>query len=293
MKKYILLTLFILLSVVSYAQNEAQVIPRRIFTGDPAVLILPLNDTAWETSDIVLSPLSPDFPSHPDIDFRKIIIEQHTGGKRLIIEFTAFAPGILEFPVIKIGGLSFSGLSVTVNSVLDKRSSLVLSGPAATLVMPGTAFMLYGTITGLIIFILLTIWFIIKGRILINNLMERWKRLRLFSSIKKIEKRLSRSVKNGENGRVILDKLSEHFRVFLSVLTGKNCRTMTAREFKKLPLQITQNQNISSSFLHDFFRDCDDLRFSGIDAASQDILYLLACLRRFIAAVENTKKEAA
>jgi hypothetical protein len=293
MKKNILLTLFILLSVVSHAQNEAQVIPRRIFTGDPAVLILPLNNKTSETSDIVLSPLSHDFPSHPDIDFRRIVIEQRDGRRRLIIEFTAFAPGILEFPVIKIGETSFSGLSVTVNSVLDNRSSPVLSGPALTLAMPGTAFMLYGTITGLIIIILLIIWFILKGRILINNLIKKWKRRRLFYSIKKIEKRLSKSVLNGESGRIILDKLSEQVRIFLSVLTGKNCRTMTAREFEKLPLQITQNQNISSSFLHDFFRDCDDLRFSGIDTASQDILYLLACLRRFITALENTKKEAA
>jgi hypothetical protein len=293
MKTCILLTFLILLSAVSHAQNEAQVLPRKIFTGDPAVLVLTLHDTTWETSDIILTPLSPDFPSHPDIDFHRIAIEQRTGSRRLIIEFTAFAPGILEFPVIKMGEISFSELTVTVNSVLDNRSSLVLSGPAAALAMPGTAFMVYGAITGLIILVLLIIWFILKGRILINNLIEKWKRLRLFSSIKKIEKRLSKSVQNGENSRLILDKLSEHFRIFLSVLSGKNCRTMTAPEFKKLPLQITENQDISSSFLHDFFRDCDDLRFSGIDAASQDILYLLACLRRFIAAVENTKKEAA
>jgi hypothetical protein len=293
MKNKIILKFFIFISVVLHAQNEAYIIPRRIFTGDPAVLILPLNETTSGTSEITLTPVSPDFPSHPEIDFRRIAIEQRSGGKRLIIEFTAFVPGILELPVINIGGISFSGLSVTVNSVLDSRSLPVLSNPASTLAMPGTAFMLYGTISSLIIIILFTIWFIFKGRILINNLAEEWKRRRLFSSIKKLEKRLLKSVLNGDNGRLILDKLSEHFRIFLSALTGKNCRTMTANEFRKLPLQITENQEISSSFLHDFFRDCDDLRFSGIDAASQDIFYLLACLRRFITAIENTRRETA
>jgi len=281
-------------------------IPRRIFIGDPAVLVLPLDGAAYQSAvsknaasgsaasaDIVLTPLSPNFPSHPYIDFHKITLEQQASGKRLLIEFTAFVPGILEMPVIEIGEYKFSRLTITVNSVLDNTSSPSLSGPASSLAMPGTAFMLYGTISALILLILLVIWFVLKGRMVINNLTEKWKRRMLFHSMKKTEKRLSKSVLNGENSRFILDKLSEQFRDFLSVLTGKNCRTMTASEFEELSFEITRHKDISPSFLHDFFRDCDDLRFSGVDAASQDILYLLACLRSFISAAENAGKENA
>jgi len=268
-------------------------IPRRIFIGDPAVLVLPLDGAASQSADIVLTPLSPNFPSHPYIDFHKITLEQQAAGKRLLIEFTAFVPGILELPVIEIGDYKFSRLIITVNSVLDNSSSPSLSGPASSLAMPGTAFMLYGTISALILLILLVIWFVLKGRMVINNLTEKWKRRMLFYSMKKTEKRLSKSVLNGENSRLILDKLSEQFRNFLSVLTGKNCRTMTANEFEELSLEITRHKDISPSFLHDFFRDCDDLRFSGVDAASQDILYLLACLRSFISAAENAGRENA
>lgn len=291
MKRYAVLTLFILTCAVSYAQTGAYIIPRRIFIGDPAVLVLPLEGTASQNSGVVLTPLSPNFPSHPGIDFHRITLEQRGGTRRLMIEFTAFVPGILELPAIEIGEYKFSGLTVMVNSVLDNNSSPALSGPASSLAMPGTAFMLYGTIAGLILLIFLTIWFILKGRIVINNLREKLKRRRLFSSMKKTEKRLSKSVLNGESSRSILDKLSEQFRIFLSVLTGKNCRTMTAREFEELSPVITRHKDISPSFLHDFFRDCDDLRFSGVDAASQDILYLLACLRRFISAAESAFKE--
>ena len=298
MNRYAALILFILTSAVSHAQNEAYIIPRIIFTGDPAVLILPLNNSTNNAAskDIILTPISPGFPSHSDIDFHRIILEQRAGGRRLMVEFTAYVPGILEFPVIEIGEIRFSDLSVTVNSLLDNRSSHVLSGPASLLAMPGTAFMLYGTIAGMVLVILLSIWFVFKGRIVIHNLLKKWKRRMLFSSMKKTEKRLSKSVLNGENSRLVLDNLSEQFRIFLSVLTGENCCTMTAGEFEKLSLHvvlatITQNKDISPSFLHDFFRDCDDLRFSGIDAASQDIFYLLACLRRFINAAENAERE--
>jgi hypothetical protein len=114
--------------------------------------------------------------------------------------------------------------------------------------------------------------------------------------MRKTEKILSKSVFNGENRRLILDRLSEQFRIFLSVLTSENCRTMTSGEFDKLSLNIVlasiiQNKDITPSFLHDFFCDCDDLRFSGIDVASQDVLYLFACLRRFITAAETAEKE--
>ena len=293
-KKFFLL--FILTSALCYAQNSAYLIPRRIYTGDPAVLIMPLPAGSGNTQDIMLTPVSQDFPFHPDIDFHKITLEQSAGGRRLIIEFSAFAPGVLELPLIEIGGLRFSGLTILVNSVLDDSSSKTLSGPASSLAMPGTALMLYGTITCLILIILLTIWFVLKGKVLINNFREKWKHWMLFSSMKKTERRLSKSVSSGENSRLILDKLSEQFRIFLSVLLNENCRTMTAGEFEKLSLHavmktIVENHDIPPAFLYEFFRDCDDLRFSGINAAEQDILYLLACLRSFITAAETAEKE--
>ena len=296
MKRFLILTLFILTCVFSHAQNEAYLIPRKISVGDPAVLILPLSDLFRQESAVILTPLSPEFPSHPDIDFHRIILEERGGTGRLMIEFTAFIPGVLEFPEIEIGGLTFTDLSVFVDSVLGGGSTPALAAPASTLAMPGTALMIYGTIAGIILIILFSIWFVVKGRIIFNSLREKLKRRMLFSSMKKTEKRFSRSVLNGEDNRIILDDLSDQFRIFLSVLTGENCRTMTAGEFEKFSLHpvlilIMQHNDISRSFLHDFFRDCDDLRFSGIEAASQDIVYLLACLRRFIAAAENAEKE--
>jgi len=156
--------------------------------------------------------------------------------------------------------------------------------------MPGTAVMLYGIIALLIIFIILTIWFFLKGQVFFKKWIEKWKRRKLFISMKITEKRLYKSVLRGEDKRVILDKLSGKFRIFLSVLSGINCRSMTANEFKKLPPDMLIYRD-NQFFLHDFFRSCDELRFSGTDAGSQDVLDLLTGLRNFLTAHENDKDE--
>jgi len=286
----------IICTAVNAQNTGAYLVPRKIFVGDRAILVLPLSGDTEKTGDIILTSDNSylngnNFPLHADIDFHRIILERRINGSRLLIEFTPFVTGRLELPAIEIGGERFTGLTVTVNSVIDSRSSLILSGPASSLVMPGTAVMLYGIIALLIIFIIFTIWFFLKGRIFFKNWIERWKRRKLFISMKFTEKRLYKSVLRGENKRIILDRLSEKFRIFLSVLTGINCRSMTANEFKNPPSNLLMYQDINQSFLHNFFRSCDELRFSGASVDSQDILNLLAGLRGFLTVLENDKEE--
>ena len=305
MKKRHVLIFFILICTalcdIAYAQNTgAYLVPRRIFIGDQAVLVLPLpglssspdiSTSGQISSDIVLTPLSPNFPLHANIDFRKITLERRPSESRLIIDFTAFAPGILELPVIEIGGERFSGLTVTVNSIIDSRSSVELSTPASSLAMPGTALMLYGTMAAIIIFILLAIWFVFKGRALLQKFREKWKLWMLFISIKVMEKRLYRAVLKGANKRLIINKLSDESRAFLSILSGYNCRAMTAREFLELPFEHLKIKENDRLFLPDFFRRCDELRFSGVFIHSEEVLQLLVDLHGFIVALEKARKE--
>jgi len=290
-----------LLCEIAHAQNAgAYLVPRRIFIGDPAVLVLPLPGLSFSPdlssggqiySDIVLTPLSPDFPLHANIDFQKITLERRPNESRLLIDFTAFVPGILELPVIEIGGERFSGLTITVNSIIDDRSSVVLSAPASSLAMPGTALMLYGTMTAIIIFILLAIWFVFKGRVLLEKFSEKWKIWRLFVTIRITERRLYRAVLKGANKRLILNKLSDESRLFLSILSGYNCRAMTAREFQELPFGHLKLREIDPLFLSNFFRRCDELRFSGVFINPDEVLQLLADLRDFVVTLEKAKKE--
>ncbi|MCL2209187.1 MAG: hypothetical protein FWC19_02870 [Treponema sp.] len=287
MKKYPVIFLLLLTGTL-FAQNyNVNIIPRQIYVGDQAVMIVQLPGTDQNKPDIILDVFSPGFPSHELIDFHRIALEQRTGGSRLLIEFTAFAPGIMEFPVIEAGGNYYADLTVTISSLIKNRSSLMLSGYAPALAMPGTALLLYGIIAILVIMILFTAWFILKGRTFLKKLGEKLKYYRLILSIKIMEKQVYLSILRGGEPRNILDKFSQQFRVILSSLTGKNCLSMTANEF--------ENQEYNPVILGKFFRRCDELRFSGIKIDSYEILGLLDDLRSFlralkeIAALKNAK----
>jgi len=150
---------------------------------------------------------------------------------------------------------------------------------------------LYGTLAVLILFLLLILWFVFKGRAFFRTWIEKWKRIRLFTFIRNMERRLQKALLRGGDMRAILDKLSDTLRDFLSVLTNTNCRSMTAREFSNLPEQTIQNAN----FLGNFFRRCDKFRFSGEDVTMRDISGLLNDLRRYIEVLfqqENTNQNA-
>jgi hypothetical protein len=297
MKKYSFFILFIfIITCALYAQNKgAYLIPRQIYVGDSASFVLPL-PVSPQDEDFVITSYDIDLlPSDSNIDFHRIILERRTTGSRLIIEFTPFAAGVLELPDIEIGGDYFSGFTVTVNSLIDGRSAPVLSSAASALAMPGTAVMLYGSMGAIVFFILLTLCFIFKGRAALNKLREKLKRRRLFKSIRNTERRLYRALLKGAEKRKILDKLSHEFRLFLSILTGNNCSTMTAREFielfSKLPKDLFSTQEDGAYFLGSFFRQCDELRFSGSDIDEQAIFYLLSELHNFTCALENKEKD--
>ncbi|GBU28837.1 hypothetical protein R84B8_02399 [Treponema sp. R8-4-B8] len=288
MRKYLFFILFIfIIALTLHAQSRsAYLVPRIIYVGDSASFVLPLPASSQD-EDFVITPYDTDLlPSDPYIDFHRIILERRVTGSRLIIEFTPFAAGVLELPDIKIGGDNFSGFTVTVNSLIDSRSAPVLSSAASALAMPGTAAMLYGSMAIVVIFILFALWFIFKGRAAINKLREKLKRRRLFKSIKNTEKNLYRLVLKGAEKRKILDKLSSEFKDFLSIYIGHNCRAMTASEFTEY-----FSQEDSASFLGNFFRSCDKLRFSGSEIDAQAVINLLSELHNYTYALENKEKD--
>jgi len=288
-----------------YAQSTTSfLIPRHIYIGDPATLVLPLPAAEQNSPDIVITAGSEFLPSDPDIDFHKITLEQRVSGSRLLIEFTPFITGIIEFPVIEIGEKYFTDLTVSVNSIIEEKTSPILSGPASTLAIPGTALILYGTLVSLVFILLITFWFIFKGRIFIKSLLEKWKRYMQFSMMRKTEKRLHREILKGTDKRLILDTISDEFRTFLSYLTGCNCRAMTANEFEDLPRMFQTEicnqidirghlmaQEGGQSFLTTFFRTCDDLRFSGINVNPAVLIQLLDDMRKFLDILESDKEK--
>jgi len=303
--KLLCIAITIFISIDLFPQSAGPYLnPRVIYVGDPAAYILPLAPAAHYIEDVIItsrdSLTGVPFPFDENIDFHRIILERRLTGSRLVIEFTAFVPGVLEFPEIEIDGEFFNGLSITVNTLINDRSDRILSGSASTLAMPGTALLLYGAIAGLAFIILFTVWFLLRGRSVMRDLRKKWNRYRLFSGIRRTVKLLQKSILKGTGNRIILNQLSDEARKFMSILTEKNCRAMTALEFEKLPASVymphsaQDNEKIfQTTSVGNFFRTCDEYRFSGAECEARDIQQLLADLLLMVNALDKNKENKA
>ncbi len=294
MKKRFLFFPLALICVCAAAQDRsAYLIPRTVYVGDKAVLSLPL--PARESSgDITLEGMDADFFSSEEIDIHRVALENRPQGRRLVVEFSAYVPGQLELPPIEIGGERFAGITVNISSALSGSDAAVLSGILPPAAVPGTAFLVYGTMVGIVLVLLFALWIALRGRKLFSGWLSAWERRRLIVSMMRIEKRLRKNLRGGIAEQNILDTLSGEFRSFLSLFTGENCRAKTAGEFGRLVFFQEfpgMPPEWDSRFLESFFRRCDNLRFSGGAIDSADIMALLAELRQFLAALAKAGRE--
>jgi hypothetical protein len=269
-------------------QTDAYMVPPQVYVGDRASLVLPMPGLA---ADVEIS--LENIPSSANLVIHQAVLERRPSGSYLTIEFSAYAPGTLELPPLEIAGEIYSGLKVEISSILaTDESGMVLSGPAPPLALPGTSFMVYGTLSATILIMLLAIWSMVWGRKRIENWLAALKRKRLLVSMLAIEKRLQRALAKGVPCRKILDVLSAEFRSFLSNLTGENYRSMTAAEIGLLQTMGEQT-NMGGEFLGRFFNNCDALRFSGREINGDETLAMLGDMRSFVHTLNRSRREKA
>jgi hypothetical protein len=260
--------------------SGAFMVPSKVYVGDRASLVLPLPGL---TADKYSGTSPGQLPSlSPDIDIHQITVERRPGGSFLTIEFSAYAPGILELPPIDIAGETIGGLKIEISSILNSdESGMTLSAPALPLAIPGTSLLIYGSISTVILLMLLTIWVLFRGRKQMEAWLAAWRRKRLLALMLATERRLRRALLKGVNYRQILDTLSTEFRDFLSRFTGINYRAMTAAEIgwlKNAGEGITDAASLSA-----FFSQCDGTRFSGREINNDETLSMLGDLKNFLA----------
>jgi hypothetical protein len=281
---------WVIIAAAAGADDRSRVpylIPRTVYVGDRAALVVPLaGENAAAERVIALDPRA--FPPATDIELHRAQLEYRSSGSRLVVEFSAYAPGTLELPPIEIGGKRFAGLRVTISSVIGSgENGAVLAGPAPPLAVPGASFLIYGTMGAFVLFALFALWAGLWGRRRMAGWITRWKRGRLVVSMWGIEKRLRKNAAKEGSRRDLLNLLSVEFRGFLTFFTGENCRAMTAAEIGNMPAELFAPENgaapeLSGGFLEAFFRRCDELRFNGSDIVTEDVLAMLDDLRRFL-----------
>ncbi|MDR3131028.1 MAG: hypothetical protein LBU18_05720 [Treponema sp.] len=294
MKSAFLLFCLIALAVYCDAQDDysAYLIPQTVFVGDQARLAIPLDAAFAGAVGRAILDNPEELPSTPGLIVSKIELENRGGSWQLLIDFTAFIPGVIELPPIKIASLTFTGLTVTVTSILETEGNVsALSEPAPPLTVPGTLGMIYGVILGIAASIAGFALLFLKGGPMFRNWREEFRRRRLIWSMGRVLRRLRNFISQGDSGEAskVLDRLSTDFRGFLGSFTGMNCLAMTGEEFLFLPSLTAEP---SGPFLRDFFRRCDILRFSGTAVESQDASEMLDKAADFIGRIEKQKGTA-
>jgi len=287
MRKLYVITLSTLVCAAGFAldnNGDAYTVPPKVYVGDRASLILPLPGYAAKPdagTASANSETSLGVTTASGIDIHRALIERRPSGGRLTVEFTAYAPGVLELPPVTVAGEVFSGLKIEISSVLeDDAYGMVLSGPAPPLAIPGTSLLVYGGIISVICSLSAAFWILIWGRKRIRDSLALWEKKRLLAGMRGTERRLRKTLaRDGGACRNVLDALSGEFRRFLSGFTGERCTAMTAVEFANIDAPV------DGEFLKNFFKRCDGTRFGGGTISKTDAFSILDDLKRFLTAL--------
>ena len=311
------LFLFLFLFFMKFsAQAFAQVVPppyllpHTIFVGDSGRFVVPLGPTFAGIDTFVFDTFEM-LPESADLVFRRIELERRGDRTRLIIDFIPFVAGTLNFPSLEplfaieianfpdVEFFRISNLDVQIASVL-RPYDMTLSLPAPPLAIPGTSFLIYGSIVLLLLLIALGITGSMWGRRHFRDLWERLRRWYLLRVMAKFLRHLrleSEAAKNRDPA-FYLTRISSEFRDFLSHFTGFNCRSMTAEEFLELPLGFTAAGDetdispwLSPHFLCRLFKTWDTLRFSGKEIENTDLSKAFEEAETFISVLTKAEKE--
>jgi hypothetical protein len=271
-------------------------LPRIIFVGDQGRLVYPLGPqfpAENPSADNLVLDSPEQLPRSPDVVITRVELDTRGPGARLLVDFKAYVPGRVELPPIKAASHTFTGLEVTVTSIL--RSGTALSGPAAPLVVPGTMLLIYGVVFGILALGLLAVLGGLWGRRRFGRALERRRRRRLIRTMGRGLKRLRAALIKGACGNEeVLAFFSSEFRKFLSFFAGTDCRAMAPGEF--LPVSLFPEEEparFSGRFLCDLFRRCDVLRFSGNGISRGDVIDLVETAGGFVDALGSGEKGGA
>jgi hypothetical protein len=235
--------------------------------GDSGRLVLPLG-TAFSGVRGIVQASPEQLPKTGDLVISRIEIENIRGRARLLVDFTAYVPGTIQFPPIEIAPFVFPGIEVTIASILDTDpGAMVLSPYAPPVPVPGTMGIIYASALGIFVLILLSAALGIWGFPWFRRYRERLQKRRMIRGLSRTVKQLrSLLARDNEAGGTALDRLNGELRRFLEFFTGRPCSSMVPREF----LSLTGPDG-RGPFLSGLFSRCDRLRFGAPPAGGAEV----------------------
>ncbi|MDR2053394.1 MAG: hypothetical protein LBP80_08265 [Treponema sp.] len=274
----------------SEPRDPYYLLPQTVYVGDTGRLALPLGTAFSGAGNVVLDRPEQLPPGGGDLVISRVEIENRGGRARLLVDFTAYVPGTVAFPPIKIGSFVFPDLEVNIASILDAGSpenSRVLSPYAPPVPVPGTMELIYTFVLGIVVLIMGSAalgiwglpWFFRRRRLLERRRMIRG----LSRTVRQLRAALAGdSLAGGE----VLDRLNGELRRFLEFFTGRPCVSMTPGEF----LSLAGPGGEYGPFLSGLFGRCDRLRFDGGQAGSGEVLTILDEVLGFAETCEKGEK---
>jgi hypothetical protein len=296
--------LFILLPCGILAQTRTDapyLIPQIIFVGDPGRLIVPIGRVFARVDPFVWD--NPDkLNESPDLVINRIELERRSGVSRVLIDFIPYAPGTLSLPPIEFpqdaNAPSLLGLEVQVASILDP-SQMVLAEPASPLAIPGTSFLVYGTLVFILFLLAMGIAISLWGRSHFRDFFARLRRKFLLRNMRRFLRHLNQEcrLEASSSGAsptpaFYLTRLSTEFREFLTQFTGVNCRSLTAVEFRLITFEeLPPRLAPGPDYLCDLFRSWDILRFSGRGMEMADLFVAMVETEKLISTLDKAESE--
>jgi hypothetical protein len=308
-KKYIFRTILLFITAFLFAQTsslstgirneEMYLIPQTLYVGDSGRLVLPLGAAYAEIEGIVITEKNL-LPASAELVISRMEIDTKTDVPRLLVDFRSYVPGLLELPTLNVGSYQFTDLKVQISSILEEDRDRVLSAAEPSMAVPGTIVFVYGSIFGLIFFLLAAFLFGFRGIPAIRVfLLRRHRRFVLRTFKRSIQKIRNAITKNDLCNNEYLAQLSHDFRSFLFFFTKLNCFTMVPKEFLQLSKMMHLNELKGGEIfifeqtetLFDIFKHCDDLRFSGTVYKKESVFQLLDRMSIFAAEFESYEKD--
>ena len=155
-----------------YVQTKQVIFPKAIYIGDKAELRCSFKSdavisTGAVSQEFFVQPLDLSVYDLNDISIQNEQTVQADGGQSytLVISFVPWRTGVIQLPDFEITGVGvvhFEGIQVL--SLVEQQNVSGLKSYSSPLLIPGTAYKIYGGIAALVVLIFLIIRLIVKWR---------------------------------------------------------------------------------------------------------------------------------
>ncbi len=262
----------------SYTVTESVVLPSEYHVGDRAELRVRVRTAGSVELSVPASLPEAAWAVFHDMRLFPIDAQQ----TEIRVSFTAFRPGTQTLPAVDLGGITLSGLTVRVASVLEegRTEPAPLEPP---MLLPTTRLRL-AAFVALITIGPLLIWMVLRiGRGQVSHLLARYRRAQPYRRLRKSLKRLESSIEELD-ARSYYIVLLEDVRRYFTRKLGRDLMSATSMEIIHYISDIDAR---GSDMIAEVFREGDLVKFAGRPATLEQRRKHLEGVLQVIAELES------